>query len=514
MFTVIRKVVPWKKRILAADRNVMRWKTKILTIGILLCILLYAFPMAAAAADSKGEWVKRKNGIYYLDAKGKKATGTQVIGGKECTFSKKSGRLLSEKLVTTKKGYCYKTDESGKIQKGFVKGKKGVRRYFDSNGVMKTGWQKIGKSYYYFSPKSGIMKNGEKVNGILLGENGKAAVLDLKKQGQEKAYKLALERLDVLTRANQVVESQTYPAMSKTEKFRAVFDWEARLPYKTLHYPFSLRDGWEYMYANDIFVQGGGTCWSSGAAFAFLADACGAVESYVCASTGHGWAEVEGKLYDPERQRWSNYGHMGKNFFAQPCFYGQAPYRVNIKYPESKKDNGAANKTSEKKKGLLKENGRLYFYGSDGQRAKNCFKKINGNRYYFGKNGAACIGLKKVENAYYYFNKKGHSQQDKTVTIKGKKHYFSKNGKAIQGVVKTGEKIWVSTATGRLTINITEYAKKGEDYDCFEKVAGKAKSSKTKDSCSGPGKDGIYAYGNFTIYTYEEDGVRTIRDVL
>jgi hypothetical protein len=49
-----------------------------------------------------------------------------------------------------------------------------------------------------------------------------------------------------------------------------------------------------------MFVNKTGNCCSYGAAFAYMAKAIGYEEVYVCNSGGHGWAEIDGKVYDPE----------------------------------------------------------------------------------------------------------------------------------------------------------------------------------------------------------------------
>ena len=48
-----------------------------------------------------------------------------------------------------------------------------------------------------------------------------------------------------------------------------------------------------------MFKEGHGNCYANGAAFAFLANAVGYKECYAVSSGGHGWAEVNGRVYDP-----------------------------------------------------------------------------------------------------------------------------------------------------------------------------------------------------------------------
>ena len=61
---------------------------------------------------------------------------------------------------------------------------------------------------------------------------------------------------------------------------------------------------WPIIYANDLLIYGEGNCLSYGAEFAFLAKAIGYDDVYACHSGGHGWAEIDGLVYDPE---WSNH---------------------------------------------------------------------------------------------------------------------------------------------------------------------------------------------------------------
>lgn len=60
-----------------------------------------------------------------------------------------------------------------------------------------------------------------------------------------------------------------------------------------------------------MFVDGAGNCFSYGAAFAYMAKAIGYKNVYCCNSGGHGWAEVDGLVYDPE---WSR--HHARDYYA------------------------------------------------------------------------------------------------------------------------------------------------------------------------------------------------------
>ena len=52
--------------------------------------------------------------------------------------------------------------------------------------------------------------------------------------------------------------------------------------------------------------SGGGSCEGLGCLWAYLANACGASSCYSVCSGGHGWAEVEGLVYDPACARYDS----------------------------------------------------------------------------------------------------------------------------------------------------------------------------------------------------------------
>lgn len=162
--------------------------------------------------------------------------------------------------------------------------------------------------------------------------------------------------------------------------------------------------------------------------------------------------------------------------------------------------------------GLQRVDGKIYYYAK-GKKVKNTWKNVKSYRYYFGKDGAAYKGSKKVGNDRYYFDKNCRMVRDKIVKIGKNRYYFQENGKAAQKVAWIKGKIWTLSKNGRMLKNISTYAKEGKSFDAFIKKAGRPKSGTTTPSCLGPGRDGIYSYGTFTVYTYEENGVRKIMSV-
>ena len=119
-----------------------------------------------------------------------------------------------------------------------------------------------------------------------------------------------------LNRALQAVAQCTNSSMSKQEKLRAAFDYIKTAYLEGVRHdpPYKELD-WPIVYANDIFVYGKGDCFSYGAAFAFMGKALGCSDCYACNSGGHGWAEIEGLVYDPEwDMHYPEYNHFAVDY--------------------------------------------------------------------------------------------------------------------------------------------------------------------------------------------------------
>ena len=60
--------------------------------------------------------------------------------------------------------------------------------------------------------------------------------------------------------------------------------------------------------------------------------------------------------------------------------------------------------------GIMKNSDGSYSFYIDGEKLKNSWKTVKGNKYYFGKNGNAYTGLKKINNNYFCFSQTGKMQ--------------------------------------------------------------------------------------------------------
>ncbi len=242
--------------------------------------------------------------------KGQMATGWQTVSGKKYFFIKdgenKGQMATGWQTINDKKYYFVKSGSKKGLVTTGLKNIGGKTYYFaesgSKKGQMATGWQKIGKITYFFD-EDGVRDNSKTVNSSRKSDKTGTAA--------EKTYK----------RAQAIVEQITTEEMSKEQKLRKCFDYvmktyTGRRP-RTPHY---YGKDWPVVYANDMFLDGSGNCFSYAAAFAYMAKACGYTEVYACNSTGHGWCEINGKVYDPEQYRNTKYKYYNTSYSSAPGY--------------------------------------------------------------------------------------------------------------------------------------------------------------------------------------------------
>ncbi len=212
-------------------------------------------------------------------------------------------------------------------------------------GLMLTGWQTYnGKPIYYNA--DGTVTAGRSL--LYTTYQGKKAywylnngVPDLTYRGTitcngadwiitgGSAYQVKTASDRTLFRAFGEVAKATTPDMTMAEKLRACFvycktHYTERRP-RTPHY---LGIDWPIIYANDMFAGSGGNCCSYAAAFAFMAKAIGYENVYACNSGGHGWAEINGNVFDPE---WSKKDGL----YAVTYYNLSYDARTDVRYKEA-----------------------------------------------------------------------------------------------------------------------------------------------------------------------------------
>lgn len=292
-----------------------------------------------------GSWKKLGDvvsGTSYIDTtSGKKGVYSYTV---RCI--NKNGEYISASLKSTK-FYV-----NGNLANGAVK--IGEDTYYFKNGVFRTGLQTVNGNKYYYSSNGKLQKNGivgSKADGWYYADkNGKidfGYVNGVKYNGTNwivingKAGKVSTESDKVLFRAAKVVAEVTDTTMTKAQKLKKCFDYvKTAYGERNPRIPHYTGDDWPIIYANDMFIDGAGNCFSFAAAFAYMAKAIGYEEVYCCNSGGHGWAEIDGLVYDPE---WSihnfKYTYYGLDYdyvkdpnYKKAISPGYSWMHVKIKY--------------------------------------------------------------------------------------------------------------------------------------------------------------------------------------
>ncbi len=252
---------------------------------------------------------KKKLSKDTVYVKGKAYTGFYLDSKKRMYHVKKGTRALQTGILNNgTKYYNYQKKKTKKLSKDtlYVQGKIYTGYYLDNGNIMYSvnngtctpvnAALNAGTGYYSFH--EGKMTALSKTTVYI---NGKAM------EG------MSPESLATLQRAQAVVAGVTNDSMTREEKLRVCFDYvkEAYSEIKP-RIPHYLGMDWPVIYANDMFVNGAGNCCSYAAAFAYMAKAIGYEEVYCCNSGGHGWAEIDGLVYDPEWSKW----HHVYNYYA------------------------------------------------------------------------------------------------------------------------------------------------------------------------------------------------------
>ena len=209
------------------------------------------------------------NGSTLYFENGKLRLGFQTINGKVYYYDS-NGRMLKNQIV-------------GNAQQGY--------RYAGSDGAVDYGYC------------NGLTWNGDDWNVI----NGVAK-------------RVSGDSDRTLFRALKIIYRITDSDMSKSEKLWLCFRHiQTSYPELNPRIPDYTGMDWPIIYANDVFVDDQGNCLSFAAAFAYMAKGIGYTDVYCCHSGGHGWAEINGLIYDPE---WGmhhfTYDYFGMTY-SEPC---------------------------------------------------------------------------------------------------------------------------------------------------------------------------------------------------
>lgn len=226
-----------------------------------------------------GYYMGRQNKMYYA-TKGKLTLKTGALKSQTKYYSfytKKTQRLSTQTLYVRGKAYT-----------GYYLGRQN-NMYCVKKGALTLANTTLnaGTRYYSYHAKKTL-----KLSQMTVYVNGKSM------EGMSAAS------LATLQRAQAVVARITNDKMSKEEKLRTCFEFVKTYNGSRPRTPHYTGIDWPVIYANDMFVNGSGNCCSYAAAFAYMAKAIGYEEVYCCNDAGHGWAEIAGLIYDPERNKY------------------------------------------------------------------------------------------------------------------------------------------------------------------------------------------------------------------
>ncbi len=247
---------------------------------------LYAYTLRCLDAEGNTISGYIESSKYYQN--GVPANGDITVEGKSYHFE--AGLLRSGYLTEGGKTYYY--DADGNMQKNAIVGNaEDGYCYAGATGAIDFGYC------------DGVRYKGEDWNVI----NGKAT-------------KVSGESAKTQHKALKLVAKLTNSSMTKEQKLRKCFD-HLKVSYteKNPRVPHYRGNDWPIIYANDILDNGVGNCFSYAATFGYMARGIGYTNVYACNSGGHGWAEIDGKVYDPEWARHrSGYSYYGMSY-NEPC---------------------------------------------------------------------------------------------------------------------------------------------------------------------------------------------------
>ena len=241
---------------------------KMFVIGVLLAGICLLGCNNTVFAQKTGWSMNKKGRVFYYDEEGNKTTGNNV--------------LIGEKY------YC-----------------------FDKKGRQRVGWVRYRGNYYYYNiapKKKGYLVCKKTVNGIKINSKGIAV------SNKDKARLLAA--------ANEIVFSITNFKMNQAKKNKACFMYvRDKLDWRNLTGFRSDLKKWDQHYAGYGIYKGYGDCYTGGCEFAYLAAASGAKKVYAESSGGHGWAEINGRYFDPNCS-WS-FKNVGKYYNVPASLSGR-----------------------------------------------------------------------------------------------------------------------------------------------------------------------------------------------
>ena len=239
-------------------------------------------------------WIEIGGAWYYFNGSGAMVTGWVAAG--DWYYMDESGAMATGWRQID--GYWYYFNPSGSMATGWVNDN-GTWYYMNSSGDMHTGWISADGWYYYLDRSTGVLATNTTVNCIWVDGSGAA---------ENTGY--ANEKIPVMIRAREVVNSICSSGDSLATKQTKCYNWVAAFPYLLKDYPIGKYYNSGYWscysahYAANILIsdQPGAECVGEAAALAYLFAELDFGTVYLDHSDVHGWVEVNGRFWDPLNQ--------------------------------------------------------------------------------------------------------------------------------------------------------------------------------------------------------------------
>lgn len=163
--------------------------------------------------------------------------------------------------------------------------------------------------------------------------------------------------------------------------------------------------------------------------------------------------------------------------FACVHFLADEAFAQNVGSSSSSK-NAKAAASSKKKTGLVWKDDGLY-YNEKGKMVKSDWRKVSRKKYYFGKNGKAYWGIRKIAGICYLFNDNGTLyRSNKTKMIERNNHTYcvNKSGQVLTHWQLYKNKLYHFSSWGKMDVDKTvDHVKLGEDGVSDNSKAAQAK---------------------------------------
>ena len=283
--------------------------TSLLTIVVLFAVLIISTPKTVLAEGIEPSSETATETTTEITTETTTEITTEITT--EATTEKPKPKLTPQQKLDKgkwkiKHGHVYHYNKDGKKTKGLVT-IKGKKYYFDKKGIQRTGWRKIKGNYYFFRIKNkskGYMVKSKTINGIKIKKNGKAKLSSYDTKRKLKLMTSIAEDMDKITNCK----------MSRLQKMRKAYNYLIKKYEIGGSQNFYYEKNWDITYAARMYRDGHGACFEFGALYAYFANACGAKYCYAVSSGGHGWAEVNSKVFDPNWEKGTGQDYFNMDY--------------------------------------------------------------------------------------------------------------------------------------------------------------------------------------------------------